>query len=68
MVATATDLTNKPIPAVLCPNCGSYCPVISGSDMGDDNQRRIADLEAQVNILKKRAADAGACLYHMRPA
>jgi hypothetical protein len=51
--------SSKPTPAVLCPNCGSYCPVASGaaSALGDENQRRIAELEAQVSLLKKTAAD-----------
>ena len=51
--------SSKPTPAVLCPNCGSYCPVASGaaSSLGDENQRRIAELEAQVSVLKKTAAD-----------
>jgi hypothetical protein len=51
---------NKPTPAVLCSNCGTYCPVLSGTaDAGDANQRRLAELEAQVNILKRTASDAG---------
>jgi len=48
---------SKPVPAVLCPNCGSYCPVRSPADLGDANQRRIAELEAQVELLKKTAVD-----------
>jgi hypothetical protein len=52
--------TSKPIPAVLCANCGEYCPVFAGAaESGDANQRRIAELEAQVNVLKKSASDAG---------
>jgi hypothetical protein len=51
--------SSKPTPAILCPNCGSYCPVASGAAdaLGDENQRRIAELEAQVSVLKKTAAD-----------
>jgi hypothetical protein len=62
-MASATAIleysSSKPTPAVLCPNCGSYCPVASGaaSSLGDENQRRIAELEAQVSLLKKSAAD-----------
>ena len=59
--STAVEFSSsKPIPAVLCPSCGSYCPVASGLELGDANQRRIAELEAQVNILKKNATEAGA--------
>jgi hypothetical protein len=54
--------SSGPTPAVLCPNCGSYCPVAASaaSALGDENQRRIAELEAQVSLLKKTAAD-GTC-------
>jgi hypothetical protein len=62
---TSEFSSNKPIPAVLCSNCGSYCPVASGLELGDQNQRRIAELESQVNILKKKAAEAGILFFHL---
>lgn len=60
MGSIAMELSaNKPIPAVLCNNCGSYCPVASGLDLGSADERRITELEAQINLLRKRAAEAG---------
>lgn len=59
MSAAAAALDhNKPTPTVLCSNCGSYCPILSGQP-GDDHQRRIAELEAQVKILTNKATEAG---------
>jgi hypothetical protein len=59
MAAAAASIDhNKPTPTVLCSNCGSYCPIISGQP-GDDHQRRIAELEAQVKILTRKATEAG---------
>jgi hypothetical protein len=40
---------------MLCPNCGTSCQATAS----DDSKPRIVELEAQVRILTRKAAEAG---------
>lgn len=52
-IATKYSMTNK---AHSCPNCGSNLPTESEIE---EAQRRIRELEAQVELLKEKATAAG---------